>query len=90
MNKIKVYQTNNRNYVFMDYDFASKHDFNINDYKLVVDTELNTNDLEMIFTLGNNGYLTSKYQMRSISISDIVEVNGKKYYVNAIGFKEIN
>ena len=90
MKEIKIYQTSNRDYSFMDFDFASKHNFDFKDYKQVASFLSNSEDLEYIFIIGNNGYLTSKYQMRSISVSDIIEVNNKKYYVNAIGFKEIN
>ena len=89
MKEIKIYQTSNRDYSFMDFDFASKHNFDFKDYKQVASFLSNSEDLEYIFTIGNNGYLTSKYQMRSISVSDIIQVENKYYYVESVGFKEL-
>lgn len=89
MKEIKVYQTNNREYVFMNYEFAMKHNFDFKDYKEVASFMGNYEDLEYIFQIGNNGYLTSKYQMRSISVSDIIQVDNKYYFVDSFGFKEL-
>ena len=92
---IKIYQIEdieNVPYAFMPYDRA-KDMLNIDDYALVADTKLDDEDLDLetIFTLGNTD--KSIFQpikpMRSISVSDIIEVDGIKYYVDSFGFKRI-
>lgn len=97
MIEVKIYQTNNRDYVFMNWEWSEKY-FNINDYEEVAkffvfddlcdeDGEL---DLEKIFIKGNNGDLQKYFKMRSISVSDVIEVDGKKYFVDSFGFKEVD
>ena len=92
---VKLYQTENRDYAFMPYEFAKEHNFNVNDYKLVaefsIDNKNNSDLLEHIFMLGNtNQELREKNpKMRSISVSDIIVCNGKAYYVEPTGFKEL-
>lgn len=88
MFEIKIYQTN-ANYRFMDYDFAKSHNFDLRDYKEVACFDYDSNDLEEIFRIGNNGQLQQYFKMRSISVSDIIEVNNIKYYVDSFGFKEV-
>lgn len=96
--KIKIYQTKQScKYSFMNYDFAKSHDFKIEDYELVA--EFNREDyitvdqiLERIFDYGNRGIiqmLCNNEYMRSISVSDIIEIDGVKYYVDSFGFKEV-
>ena len=90
MREVKIYQTNNRDYVFMNWEWSEKY-FDINDYELVLNVNLEVEDLEEIFRLGNNGELKKyNYYMRSISVSDIIEVDGKKYFVDSFGFKEVD
>lgn len=89
MNKINIYQTSNRDYVFMNYDFALTHNFNLYDYKLVASFETEKEDLETIFIMGNNGELQKHFNLRSLSVSDIIEINGKKYYIDSFGYQEI-
>ena len=89
----KIWQTNNRRYVFMDYDYARGKGFSMNDYKVVyegeIDRELKINDtLEKIFTMLNIAR-PEGYNARSLSVSDIVELNGQKYYVDSLGFTRI-
>ena len=89
MRKVRVYQTSNRDYVFMSWEWSQKY-FNFNDYKLVAEFDNDYDDLEGIFQLGNNGKLKSQgFKMRSISVSDIIEIDGVKYFVNDIGFVEL-
>lgn len=90
MGKVNIYQLdiNNKN-VFMNYDFSKKHDFNLCDYELVASFNIDNTDLDYIFYIGNNGDLQKHFKMRSISVSDIIEINGKKYFVDSFGFKEI-
>lgn len=93
----KVYQAPAEvKYVFMDYDMA-KGDVKLSDYNLVAEGEEYRYDdiyvvLENIYREGNIGDLKSKYAikpMRSISMSDIIEIDNRYYYVGTFGFKDI-
>lgn len=98
--QVKLYQTDNRDYAFMPYKFAKEHNFNIDDYKLVAEFEINNGGmtyrneyglLDHIFMLGNTVQeLRDKNpKMRSISVSDIISINGNLFYVEPSGFTRI-
>ncbi len=82
------------NYAFMSYDFAIEHGFSLNDYKEVyVDTiPLSENiydTLDQIFVIFNSSR-PAGFKGHSLSVSDIIEIeDGRKFYVDSIGFKEI-
>ena len=94
--EIIIYQTDNRDYSFMPWEYAEEK-FNMNDYQEVLyftyDGELENEDLlNKIFNDGNNGKLHKQFpdnRFRSLSVSDIVEVDGIKYYIDRFGFKEL-
>lgn len=90
MKKVNIYQLDaySKN-IFMNYDFAKEHNFNLYDYKLVASFNTDNTDLEHIFFIGNNGSLKRHFIMRSLSVSDIIEIDGKKFFVDSFGFKEI-
>lgn len=78
-------------YGFLPYKYAEGK-LNFDDYDKVATIKLTpTQGLEDIFRIGN----TDKSQfdtikpMRSISVSDIIELGGTKYYVDDFGFKEV-
>lgn len=93
---VKVYQIKdfaNTPYTFRDY---MANVFNMEDYKQVASFELeklNTTEqtLEKVFELGNiNQEIRNRFpEMRSISVSDIIELDGEKYYVNSFEYKNI-
>lgn len=94
MKEISIYQLREtRGYGFMGWDFA-KDKFNMNDYQEVLyftyNEELENEDLlNKIFNDGNNGKLHNQFpdnRFRSLSVSDIVEVDGIKYYIDSFGF----
>lgn len=94
--EIKVYQAKVQcPWTFMNYEFALKHGFNMNEYKNVGETNLVREEqdiykiLEVVFMEGNIGNFANEHCCRSISVSDIIEVNGIKYYVDDFGFKKI-
>ena len=95
MKNIKIYQIKEENltkYGFMDYEFAKEHGFDLNDYKLVAEFKIEEkedifNTLNEIFRKGNDGTLTGKYNMRSLSVSDIIFIDEKYYYIDLFGFK---
>ena len=96
MKEIIIYQTNNRDYSFMPWEYA-KEKFNMNDYQEVLyftyDGDLENEDLlNKIFNDGNNGKIHNQFpdnRFRSLSVSDVIEVNGIKYYIDRFGFKEL-
>ena len=96
MKKIKIYQIQfigDCSYSFMSWDFA-KDKFNINDYTLVAEYEEEDYKdnflLNEIWEKGNNGELQCQFpNMYSISVSNIIEIDNKKYYVDSFGFKEV-
>lgn len=102
--KYKVYQANIKcPWTFMNKEFAKTHGLTDwkafeDNYSLVADTSImhdpydenyQTNILNDIWEEGNNGTLTSNFQMRSISVSDVIYLEGKYYYVNPWGFTEL-
>ena len=95
MKKIKIYQAEiNCSWVFMDYEFAQEKNFNMEWYKEVAsfddDDESDDNTiLNRLWDIGNNGALQQIFRMRSVSMSDILEIDGRKYYVDTFGFKEV-
>ncbi len=92
---ISIYQikdTANTDYAFRGYDeVADKID--LADYDKVATIDLPDNDdvLETVFMYGNTD--KSKFNeikpMRSISVSDIIDYDDTKYYVDNFGFKEL-
>lgn len=92
---IKIYQIEDIAgciYAFRSYN---KDMFDIKDYKEVAQFRYNESNtvveiLDKIFELGNCGTLKQLIPtMRSISVSDIIEVNGMRFYVDTIGFTAI-
>lgn len=94
MKEITIYQCKvNIPYAFMNWEFAQANGFRQSDYDKVAnflmrgdsDSEL----LEQLWHKGNNGELREQYPMRSMSVSDIIQIDNKKYYVDSFGFAEI-
>ena len=101
---INVYQiqdVENCEYAFMNYEVAkSKGGPDLKDYKKVAefgitkaiqDRDVET-ILDMAFTYGNikDDYFKYNPGARSISVSDILEYNGEKYYVDTTGFEKLD
>ena len=85
-----------RQHGFMSYDYNKQNGgINRDNYvkvaEVLVDGYDLEKDLEYIFTYGNTNpqYYADNPTARSISVSDIIELNDKYYYVDTIGFKEI-
>ena len=80
----------------MPWEYAEEK-FNMNDYQEVLyftyDGDLENEDLlNKIFNDGNNGKLHNQFpdnRFRSLSVSDVIEVDGIKYYIDSFGFKEL-
>lgn len=84
-------------YMFMDWDFANTHGFDFGDYGLVYEGKIKyvnefeseSKILEHIFDKFNLNH-PSDFYGHSLSVSDVVEVNGRYFYCNDIGFVEFD
>jgi hypothetical protein len=89
----KVYQVdpNNCDYAFEWWSWA-KDEFNFKDYELVYEGDIEVKDvyetLEDLFRIFN-GERPSDFKGHSLSVSDIVELNGKYYYCDNVGWTDI-
>ena len=80
---------------FVSFDeMTSKHgDIDIDNYEVVFDGELQTNDLEQIYTIFNINH-PQEYKGRSLSMADMVELysddSSSFHYVDKFGFIEVD
>ena len=90
--KIKqIEDVENCAYAFKRYEWA-KNVLDLNDYEVVYEGELDCpempNALEELFEIFNNKR-PKDFERRSMSISDIVEIDGKNYYCDFVGWEEL-
>ena len=90
--KIKqIKDVENCAYAFKHYEWA-KNVLDLNDYEVVYEGELDypemPNALEELFEIFNNKR-PKDFERRSMSISDIVEIDGKNYYCDFVGWEEL-
>ena len=81
---VKIYQLpieNERVFAGLDRDKV-----NLNDYEEVWSGEVEAKDLEDVYFIFNMNHPLD-YKGRSLSVSDIVEENGHKWYCDIIGWK---
>ena len=92
--KYKIKQLTKRNdYRFMQYDFAIKNGFNLNDYETTYEGEINLNSninntLEDLFYIFNVER-PEDFHGHSLSTSDVVELDGINYYCDWAGWKKL-
>lgn len=94
--KIKIYQigleTDRYDLMFMNLEFALKKSngrIEERTYEVVYEGEVQANDLEDIFYIFNNAH-PEGYRGRSLSISDIVEIEGMgTFFCDSFGFEKI-
>lgn len=95
--KYKIYQLKdlaNCKYGFMSYNFAKKRGFNIKHYEVVYEGELEKGlkstiqFLDYLFMIFNTQH-PKDFKGHSLSVSDIVEFDGKMYYCDSYGWEEI-
>ena len=94
--KIKIYQigpeTDRYDLMFMNLEFALKKSngrINESTYELVYEGELKAKNLEDVFFIFNNAH-PAGYRGRSLSTSDIVEVEGAgAFFCDSFGFQKI-
>ena len=90
--KIKqIKDVENCAYAFKHYEWA-KNVIDLNDYEVVYEGELDypemPNALEELFEIFNDRR-PKDFERRSMSISDIVEIDGKNYYCDFVGWEEL-
>lgn len=97
---LQIKDVENCKYAFGGYDTAMKNSFSVGDYEVVYEGEVDRviyNEengdnicytLEYLFTVFNTdqpmGFLG-----HSMSVSDVIELDGELYYTDHIGFKKI-
>ena len=82
-------------YIFMDSEYALKHGFNILHYSVVYTYKKDNNiwfddnaTLEEVFAIFNVGH-PEDFKGRSVSVSDIIMIDNRMYYVEPIGFTKV-
>lgn len=94
MRSVKIYQTGHRDFRFMEYDYfmtqAGFVDVDSFSYKTVYSTHLNLNSNDMVaceelYSLFNTN-TPENYKARSLSVSDIIVLDGKEYFIDSVGF----
>lgn len=76
-------------YGFMSYDFAAKHGFDLADYEITYEMEVySDHNLDDFFTMFNIER-PADFFGRSMSVSDIIELDNIKYYCDRSCWKEI-
>lgn len=92
MKKIKIYQLPiSNNAKFMRFSFVKKHNImpKLEDYKLVYEGEEDDEvELDDIFTKFNIAH-PEGFKGHSLSVSDVVELDGKYYYCDDMGWEEV-
>ena len=90
--KIKLYQLPMGNKkIFLSYAYIKeemKEEIILSEYELVYDGEIEGSDIEDAFFVFNVNH-PEGYTGRSMSVSDIVEINGTYYFCDAFGFKKL-
>lgn len=84
----EIFQTD-ANWRFFGYDFAKGHGYSPEEYHLVYDCDVDDDYTpEDAFYDFNMNY-PDDYEGRSLSVSDIVVLDGAGYYCDSIGFVEL-
>ena len=90
--KIKqIKDVENCAYAFKRYEWA-KNVLDLKDYEVVYEGELDCpempNALEELFEIFNNRR-PKDFEGRGMTISDVVEIDGKNYYCDFVGWEEL-
>ena len=63
--------------------------FNKNDYKVVYSGQMDVEDAEDVYMRCNIGQKPNGYKGHSLSVSDIVYMDGKYLFCDSVGFKDV-
>lgn len=90
---LQIKDFENNNYLFRSYDWAKDCGFKLEDYEVVYEGEVRDDKvnviLEDLFYTFNVNH-PEDFKGHSMSVSDVVYLDGKYYYTDSIGFKEVN
>lgn len=92
--RVRLYQISperdKRNLMFMNYEFTTKHGgIDVESYDLVFDGDLEVKRLDDIYYIFNKK-LPDGYRDRSMSVSDVVYVEGLgTFFCDSIGYKQL-
>lgn len=89
---LQIRDIDNCRYSFLGFNTARQMGFSLNDYEVVYEDEVGSVDdedtLESLFYIFNADR-PEDFKGRSMSVSDVIELDGKYYYTDIVGFKEI-
>ncbi len=89
---LQIKDVENCPYVFGGFNTAMKNNFSLDDYEVVYTGNIKAGEateiLEVLFDIFNISHPTD-FTGRSMSVSDVVDLDGKLYYCDHVGFKEI-
>lgn len=94
MRNIKIYQTNHRDFRFLEYEHFMEQAGFVDQYSLGYrevhssQLDLHSNDMvacEQIYILFNIN-IPEYYKARPLNVSDIIVLDGKAYFVNSVGY----
>jgi hypothetical protein len=86
---LQIRDIDNCRYSFLGFNTARQMGFSLNDYDVVYEGFVDDEDaLESLFYIFNADR-PEDFKGRSMSVSDVVELDGKYYYTDILGFKEI-
>ena len=90
MKQVKIYQLPTKHYaLFRDYEFMVENGVQLAEYNIVWEGEVEDDaELDDIYTKFNL-FRPSNFGGRSLSVSDIVEMDGTYYFCDDFGWKEV-
>jgi hypothetical protein len=91
-NLLQIKDVENCSYVFSSFNFAQQKGLSLQDYEVVYEGETKGSSveytLEKLFDIFNT-FRPRDFKGRSMSVSDIVKLEGVYYYCDHVGFKKI-
>lgn len=93
--KVKIFQINEKNALHKLFEPFNGEPINMNDYSFIYETTHRSTIKDPIKVLNEvyQSFNISKptdFKGHSLSVSDIVALNGVPYYVDSFGFKQID
>ena len=87
-----ILQSDNRDYTFMNFRWALNNGFKISDYKAVyartIEADTVDDALNKLWKIFNINH-PADYKGRSLSMSDVVMIDGVPYYCDNFGWSEV-
>ena len=82
-------------WLFMDYEWATRHGWDAAAYEFVYESDMVLDEddivaLDQLFVIFNTVQCPDDYYGRSLSVSDVVVLDGASYFVDSFGFLPID